>query len=92
MSTFACALRRASRARVLVGRRESRALLIAIDMDTHTLELLEFDKIRALVAARAACSLGKEAARRMEPSRDPGEIREPPGADHRDGRGALRRA
>jgi DNA mismatch repair protein MutS2 len=45
-------------------------------MDTHTLELLEFDKIRALVAARAACSLGKEAARRMEPSRDPGEIRQ----------------
>src|SRR3954452_23337762 len=44
-------------------------------MDTHTLELLEFDKIRALVAARAACSLGKEAARRMEPSRDAGEIR-----------------
>src|SRR5262245_60252798 len=44
-------------------------------MDTHTLELLEFDKIRALVAARAACSLGKEAAARMEPSRDPGEIR-----------------
>ena len=45
-------------------------------MDTHTLELLEFDKIRALVAAQAACSLGKEAARRMEPSRDPGEIRD----------------
>jgi DNA mismatch repair protein MutS2 len=44
-------------------------------MDTHTLELLEFDKIRALVAARAACSLGKESARRMEPSREPGEIR-----------------
>ena len=44
-------------------------------MDTHTLELLEFDKVRALVAARAACSLGKESARRMEPSRDPGEIR-----------------
>src|ERR1700677_2861681 len=44
-------------------------------MDTHTLELLEFDKIRALVAARAACSLGKEAARRLEPSVDPGEIR-----------------
>jgi DNA mismatch repair protein MutS2 len=44
-------------------------------MDTHTLELLEFDKIRALVAARAACSLGKERARAMEPSRDPGEIR-----------------
>ena len=45
-------------------------------MDTHTLELLEFDKVRALVAARAACSLGKEAARRIEPSRDPGEIRD----------------
>ena len=44
-------------------------------MDTHTLELLEFDKIRALVAARAACSLGKEAAHRLEPSRDPGEVR-----------------
>ncbi|WP_406695494.1 DNA strand exchange inhibitor protein [Singulisphaera sp. Ch08] len=44
-------------------------------MDTHTLELLEFDKVRALVAKRAACSLGKERAWRMEPSRDPGEIR-----------------
>ena len=44
-------------------------------MDTHTLELLEFDKVRALVAARAACSLGKEGALRMEPSRDPGEVR-----------------
>src|SRR3954447_22434664 len=44
-------------------------------MDTHTLELLEFDKIRALVAARGACSLGKDRARRMEPSRDIGEIR-----------------
>jgi DNA mismatch repair protein MutS2 len=44
-------------------------------MDTHTLELLEFDKVRALVAAQAACSLGKEAALRMEPSLDPGEVR-----------------
>ncbi len=43
-------------------------------MDTHTLELLEFEKIRVLVAARAACSLGKDCASRMEPSRDPGEI------------------
>ena len=41
-------------------------------MDTHTLELLEFDKIRALVAARAACSLGKEAAlRHRAERRDP---------------------
>ncbi len=45
-------------------------------MDTHTLGLLEFDKVRALVASRAACSLGKEKARRMEPSRDVGEVRE----------------
>jgi DNA mismatch repair protein MutS2 len=43
-------------------------------MDSHTLELLDFDKVRALVAARAACSLGKTAALRMQPSRDPGEI------------------
>ena len=43
-------------------------------MDTHTLELLDFDKVRALVAARAACSLGKAAAQRIEPSVDPGEI------------------
>ena len=43
-------------------------------MDTHTLELLDFDKVRALVAARAACSLGKAAALRIEPSIDPGEI------------------
>jgi len=45
-------------------------------MDAHTLELLEFDKLRALVAARAACSLGKDAARCMGPSADPGEVRD----------------
>ncbi len=43
-------------------------------MDTHTLELLDFDKVRALVAARAACSLGKAAAQQIEPTVDPGEI------------------
>ena len=43
-------------------------------MDTHTLELLDFDKVRALVAARAACSLGNAAAQTIEPSVDPGEI------------------
>jgi DNA mismatch repair protein MutS2 len=43
-------------------------------MDTHTLELLEFDKVRSLIAARAACSLGRTAAQRIEPSIDPGEI------------------
>ena len=92
---------------IMVGRRTAEACAVSPEgsacvrseveigargvMDTHTLELLEFDKVRALVAARAACSLGKEPARRMEPSRDPGEIREPPGADDRDGRGARRR-
>ncbi|WP_237170574.1 endonuclease MutS2 [Paludisphaera borealis] len=44
------------------------------DMDSHTLDLLGLDKIRALVAARAACSLGKDAARGLEPLHDPGEI------------------
>jgi DNA mismatch repair protein MutS2 len=44
-------------------------------MDTHTLELLEFAKVREIVAGYAACSLGKNAARSMEPSTDPGEIR-----------------
>ena len=44
-------------------------------MDAHTLELLEFDKVRAHVAAQAACSLGKTAARLMEPSLEIGEIR-----------------
>ncbi|HZW29168.1 MAG TPA: DNA strand exchange inhibitor protein [Isosphaeraceae bacterium] len=43
-------------------------------MDKHTLDILEFDKVRALVAARAACSLGKAAAHRLEPSVQPGEI------------------
>lgn len=43
-------------------------------MDGHTLELLGITKIRALVAARAACSLGKEAALGLEPMTDPGAI------------------
>jgi DNA mismatch repair protein MutS2 len=43
-------------------------------MDTHSLELLDFGKVRALVAARAACSLGRALALRIEPSLDHGEI------------------
>ncbi|MFQ3649084.1 MAG: DNA strand exchange inhibitor protein [Gemmataceae bacterium] len=39
-------------------------------MDTHTLELLEFAKIRELVAGYAACSLGKELARSLAPLHD----------------------
>ena len=36
-------------------------------MDAHTLELLEFDKVRELLAGYAACSLGKDLARQVEP-------------------------
>src|SRR5262245_25658112 len=43
-------------------------------MDAHTLELLDFDKVRTLVAFRAACSLGKLAALAIAPSVDPAEI------------------
>ena len=44
-------------------------------MDPHTLELLEFDKVRELLAGYAACSLGKELARAIEPVTDGGAIR-----------------
>jgi DNA mismatch repair protein MutS2 len=43
-------------------------------MDTHSLELLEFDKVRELLAGYAACALGKELARGVEPSTDAGKI------------------
>jgi DNA mismatch repair protein MutS2 len=44
-------------------------------MDAHTLELLEFDKVRELLAAYGASSLGKELARRVEPGTDAEKIR-----------------
>src|SRR5207249_626639 len=44
-------------------------------MDPHTLELLEFDKVRELLAGYAACSLGKELARQVEPLTDAERIR-----------------
>src|SRR5262245_63262754 len=44
-------------------------------MDAHTLELLEFDKVRGLLAEYAATSLGAELARRIEPARDVIDIR-----------------
>jgi DNA mismatch repair protein MutS2 len=46
-----------------------------VTMDAHTLDLLEFDKVRELLAGYAACSLGKELARHVEPSTDPESIR-----------------
>jgi DNA mismatch repair protein MutS2 len=44
-------------------------------MDAHTLALLEFDKVRELLAGYAACSLGKELARQVEPGTDATKIR-----------------
>jgi len=44
-------------------------------MDSHTLELLEFPKIRALVAGYAFCSLGKDLALHAEPESDAAAIR-----------------
>jgi DNA mismatch repair protein MutS2 len=44
-------------------------------MDTHTLELLEFSKVRELLAGHAASSLGKDLARELEPSTDLERIR-----------------
>jgi DNA mismatch repair protein MutS2 len=46
-----------------------------VTMDSHTLELLEFGKVRELLAGYAACSLGKELARQVEPAADAGAIR-----------------
>src|SRR5437868_3592738 len=46
-----------------------------VTMDAHTLELLEFSKVRELVAGYAACSLGKDIARLAEPSTSADNIR-----------------
>jgi DNA mismatch repair protein MutS2 len=44
-------------------------------MDSHTLALLEFDKVRDLLATYAASSLGRDLARQLEPSTDATKIR-----------------
>jgi DNA mismatch repair protein MutS2 len=44
-------------------------------MDSHTLELLEFHKVRELTAGYAACSLGKQLALQAEPRTDADSIR-----------------
>src|SRR5438552_3284100 len=41
-----------------------------VTMDAHTLELLEFGKVRELLAGYTACSLGKELALQVEPCTD----------------------
>jgi DNA mismatch repair protein MutS2 len=47
----------------------------ALMMDAHTFELLEFNKVRELVTGYAACSLGKDLARQVEPGTDAERIR-----------------
>jgi DNA mismatch repair protein MutS2 len=44
-------------------------------MDAHTLGLLEFDKVRDLLAGYAASSLGRDLARQVEPSADRDHVR-----------------
>jgi DNA mismatch repair protein MutS2 len=44
-------------------------------MDAHTLDLLGFDKLRALLAGYAASSLGADLVRQIEPSRDAAVVR-----------------
>src|ERR1043166_2501294 len=46
-----------------------------MSMDAHTLELLEFHKIRELVGGYAFCSLGKDLALQAEPSTNADGIR-----------------
>ncbi len=46
-----------------------------VRMDSHTLELLEFGKVRDLLAGYAASSLGKELARALEPGTDADKVR-----------------
>lgn len=43
-------------------------------MDRHSLDILEFDRIRKLLAAHAQCSLGRELAATLEPSPDRARI------------------
>jgi hypothetical protein len=44
-------------------------------MDAHTLELLEFHKVREQIAGYGYCSLGKDLALQAEPSTDLEAIR-----------------
>lgn len=45
-------------------------MVFQVGMDAHTLQLLEFEKIRDLVGQYCATSAGRELARQLEPSRD----------------------
>ena len=50
-------------------------MIDAMTMDAHTLDLLEFHKIRELVGSYAYCSLGKDLALQAEPSINADSIR-----------------
>jgi DNA mismatch repair protein MutS2 len=52
-----------------------RGMSTKVLMDVHTLGLLEFDKVRDLLAGYGASSLGKELARGVEPLTDADRIR-----------------
>ncbi|MBN2562009.1 MAG: DNA strand exchange inhibitor protein [Phycisphaerae bacterium] len=43
-------------------------------MDEHTLEKLEFDRVRQLLAKEAQCALGRDLAHRVQPSRRRAQI------------------
>jgi DNA mismatch repair protein MutS2 len=44
-------------------------------MDSHTLDLLEFDKVRDLLAGYTASTLGRDLAHQLEPLPDPDAVR-----------------
>jgi DNA mismatch repair protein MutS2 len=60
--------------RVLIGRQGLRASTI-VGVDKHTLDKLEFDHIRQLLARQAQCALGREMALRISPSRRAVQVR-----------------
>src|SRR5437867_1426749 len=45
-------------------------------MNAHSLRVLEFGAVRALLAEHAACALGRERAEALAPLTDPGEVRD----------------
>jgi DNA mismatch repair protein MutS2 len=49
-------------------------IIVEEPMDTHSLDLLEFNKVREMLAGYAACSLGKELARQIDPGTDSARI------------------
>jgi len=44
-------------------------------MDPHSLDVLEYAKVKAMLAGYAACSLGKAAVQALEPMTDPAAVR-----------------